>query len=57
MYAMEDPMDEYQMAPKVPRPLGDTNGLSFLRTLDSLYIKQYTSLTEGKLGVQKMNLC
>jgi hypothetical protein len=57
MYAMEDPMDEYQMAPKVPRPLGDTNGLNFLRTLDSLYIKQYTSLTEGKLGVQKMNLC
>jgi hypothetical protein len=49
MSEKENPSNIHQTVPLLPRTLGDMNGLDCLRTVDSLYVKQYTSLTEGKL--------
>jgi len=49
MSEKENPSNIHQTVPLLPRTLGDMNRLDCLRTVDSLYVKQYTSLTEGKL--------
>jgi hypothetical protein len=44
-----DPSNAYQMGPLSSQPFGGTNGIECLRMLDSLFVKQIPSLTEGKL--------
>ena len=45
-----EPSSVYQMGPLSSQPFGDTNGIECLRTLDSLFVKQIPSITEGKLS-------
>jgi hypothetical protein len=45
-----DPSDAYQMRPLSSQPFGGTNGIECLRMLDSLFVKQIPSITEGKLS-------
>ncbi len=49
MSEKEDPSNIQQMIPLLPPTFTGTSGLDCLRMVDSLYIKQYCSLTEGKL--------
>ncbi len=49
MSEKEDPSNIHQMTPLLPPTFGSINGLDCLRMVDSLYVKQYTSLTESKL--------
>jgi hypothetical protein len=44
-----DPLDAYQLRSLSSPSFGGTNGIECLRTLDSLFVKQISSLTEGKL--------
>ncbi len=45
-----DRLDAYQMRPLSSQPFSSTNGIECLRMLDSLFVKQIPSLTEGKLS-------
>jgi hypothetical protein len=47
-----DPSAAYQIRPVSSQPFGGTNGIECLRMLDSLFVKQIPSLTEGKLSKQ-----
>jgi hypothetical protein len=49
MSEKENPSNIHQTVPLLPRILDGINGLDCLRRVDSLYVKQYVSLTEGKL--------
>jgi hypothetical protein len=44
-----EPSSAYVMEPLSSQSFGGTNGIDCLRTLDSLFVKQIPSLTEGKL--------
>jgi hypothetical protein len=49
MSGKEDPSNVHQMVPLLPPTFGGMSGLDYLRMIDSLFVKQYTSLSEGKL--------
>ncbi len=53
MSEKENPSNIHQTVPLLPRILDGINGLDCLRRVDSLYVKQYVSLTEGKLVWKK----
>jgi len=45
-----EPASIYQMSTFSSQPVGGTSGIECLRMLDSLFVKQIPSLTEGKLS-------
>jgi hypothetical protein len=45
-----EPVSVYQMTSLSSQPFGGTSGVECLRMLDSLFVKQIPSLTEGKLS-------
>jgi hypothetical protein len=49
MSEKEDPSNIDQMVGLLSARISGINGLDCLRMIDSLYVKQYTSLTEGYL--------
>jgi hypothetical protein len=49
MSGRKDPSNSYQMVSPSISTTGGMNGLDCLRRVDSLFVKQYVSLTEGKL--------
>jgi hypothetical protein len=49
MYGKEDPLNGYEMPPGLSRQFTSTSGLDCLRMIDTIYIKQNFSLTQGKL--------
>ncbi len=48
----EDPSNIHQTMPLLPPIISGLSGLDCLRMIDSLYVKQYSSLTEGNLFVK-----
>ena len=56
MYRRDDPANIYQIEPELPRTRSGTTGLECLRMVDSLYVKQETSLSEGKLLIIKYKI-
>jgi len=49
MSEKEDPSNIHQMVPLLSSTISGISGLDCLRMIDSLYVKQYSSLTEGYL--------
>ena len=50
MSEKQDPSDAHQMTPLLTPTSATTNGLECLRTIETLFVKQYPSLTEGKFS-------
>ncbi len=54
MSGRKDPSNSYQMVSPSISTTSGMNGLDCLRRVDSLFVKQYVSLTEGKLVWKKV---